>query len=62
MPAYVISPADTKQGDVCIDDPELKLDLGPHWAVLSTPDGIAYAMPTAQVAAIQRLDDEPHEE
>lgn len=65
MPVYVIRPADPIRPAVRVEDPGLKLEVGPHWAVLSTPEGIAYATPTTQVGAIQRVDDEeltPHEE
>jgi hypothetical protein len=61
----LIRPADSKQGEVLVEDPGLKLDVGPHWALLSTPEGIAYAIPTTQVGAIQRVDEQeltPHEE
>lgn len=56
MPAYLVSHAKGQRGDALIEDPDLTLDIRDGWAVLTDAQGIAYAVPTEQVASIQRVD------
>ena len=59
MPAYLVAHAKGQRGDALIEDPDLTLEIRDGWAILADAHGIAYAVPTEQVASIQRVDQEP---
>ncbi|WP_330172961.1 hypothetical protein OG875_04780 [Streptomyces sp. NBC_01498] len=69
MPAYLITHAESRRGDMLIEDPNLTLTLEHGWAgfrdKLSLEQGsVVLAIPAEQTASIQRVDDQepaPHE-
>ncbi|MGW4076048.1 hypothetical protein ACWELB_21465 [Streptomyces asiaticus] len=46
-------------GDLIIEDPELTLDLGTHWATFNDSRGVALTVSRDRVLSIQRLDAPP---
>ena len=58
MPRYLIAHAKGQRGDMLVEDPELTLEIRDGWAILTDGQGIALALPTEQVASIQRVDEE----
>lgn len=65
MPAYLITHAEGRRGDMLVEDPTLTVDIRDGWAVLTDQHGIAIALPAGQIASIQRIDEEqpaPQEE
>ena len=58
MPRYLIAHAKNQRGDMLVEDPELTLEIRDGWAILTDGQGIALALPTEQVASIQRVDEE----
>jgi len=58
MPRYLIAHAKGQRGDMRVEDPELTLEIRDGWAILTDGQGIALALPTEQVASIQRVDEE----
>ena len=62
MPAYLVSHTKAQRGDALVEDPELTLQVRDGWAILTDAQGIAYAVPTEQVASIERVDDTQDQE
>lgn len=65
MPAYRITHAENKRGDMLIEDPALRLAFEAGWVVfrdkISFEQGsVVLALPAEQVASVQRVD-EPQE-
>ena len=58
MPAYLVAHAKNQRGDALIEDPDLTLQIHDGWAILTDALGIAYAVPTEQVASIHRVDED----
>lgn len=58
MPRYLIAHAKNQRGDMLVEDPDLTLEIRDGWAILTDGQGIALALPTEQVASIQRVDEE----
>ncbi|MBI0293305.1 hypothetical protein JBE04_02020 [Streptomyces sp. PRKS01-29] len=48
-------------GDLIIEDPELTLDLGIHWATFNDSHGLALTVSRDRVLSIQRLDEPPED-
>jgi len=60
MPRYLIRhPAGKQREDALLEDPVLTLRFEGGWAVFEDGDGICLAIPAAQGASIERVDDEP---
>jgi hypothetical protein len=58
MPAYlVIHPIGQKREDMLLEDDTLTLAFTGDWAVFSDAHGICLAIPAAQGAHIQRVDE-----
>ncbi|GAA2803037.1 hypothetical protein VO63_05160 [Streptomyces showdoensis] len=58
MPAYLIQhPTEKRREDVLVEDPELTLAFQGEWAVFSDANGVCLAIPSAQQAHIQRVDE-----
>ncbi|KPC94969.1 hypothetical protein ADL27_11615 [Streptomyces sp. NRRL F-6602] len=57
MPAYLITPAENRGGEMLIEDDALVLTLTEQWARWSDADGIVLALPVEQIASIQRVDE-----
>lgn len=60
MPAYLVTHTQGQHGDIRIEDAMLTLEVTSQWAIFTDGQGIALALPTEQVASIQRVD-EPQE-
>lgn len=57
MAAYLIRHRSGQHGDIHIEDDGLTVDVTPGWAAFRDATGdIALAIPTDQVASIQRID------
>lgn len=57
MPAYLISHRSGQHGDIHIEDDALTVDVILGWATFrDAAGGIALAIPSDQVASIQRID------
>ncbi|MER5461661.1 hypothetical protein ABT010_13425 [Streptomyces sp. NPDC002668] len=57
MPAYLVTHAKSQHGDIRIEDDTLTLKVTTQWAIFTDGQGVALALPTEQVASIQRVDD-----
>ncbi|MFD5027005.1 hypothetical protein [Streptomyces sp. NPDC058373] len=57
MPAYLITHAESRRGDILIEADDLVLSLTEQWARLSDATGIVLAVPITQVASVMRVDD-----
>ncbi|WP_033227135.1 hypothetical protein [Streptomyces sp. NRRL F-6674] len=62
MPAYLITHAESRRGDILVEDDDLVLSLTEQWACLSDATGIVLAVPIAQVASVMRVDDKQDHE
>jgi hypothetical protein len=62
MPAYLITHAKNQRGDMLVEDTDLTLEIRDGWAILTDGQGIALALPTEQVASIQRVDEDQDQE
>lgn len=58
MPAYLITHAESRRGDVLVEADDLTLTLTERWARLTDTAGIVLAVPVEQVASVQRVDAE----
>ena len=61
MPAYLIVYTDRRGDDTLIEDDNLALTLTDTWAIFhdsntSSADSVALAIPTAQIARVERVD------
>lgn len=56
MSAYLIRHRNGQRGDILIDEDDLTLDLRDGWAVFTSAGTTALAVPSDQVATIQRID------
>lgn len=62
MPAYLITHAESRRGDILVEDDDLVLSLTEQWVRLSDATGIVLAVPIAQVASVMRVDDKQDHE
>ncbi|MFE0088771.1 hypothetical protein [Streptomyces sp. NPDC059016] len=62
MPAYLITHAESRRGDMLIEDPDLVLALTDNWARFNDQHGIVLAIPTERIASIQRVDEDQEQE
>ncbi|MFD9150579.1 hypothetical protein [Streptomyces diastaticus] len=62
MPAYLITHAESRRGDILVEDDDLVLSLTEQWARLSDATGIVLAVPITQVASVMRVDDQKDHE
>ena len=59
MPGYLIRHTKGQHGDVLIEDDGLAVSFTEGWACFTDQAGaLAFAIPAAQVASIQRVDDD----
>lgn len=61
MPAYLIRHRAGQRGDILINEDDLTLDLVSGWAAFRSGGSTALAIPTDQIATIQRIDPEDQE-
>jgi hypothetical protein len=57
VPAYLITHAENRRGDMLVEDAELTLTFSGNWAIFSDSHGPSFAIPAEQAASIQRVDE-----
>jgi hypothetical protein len=57
MPAYLVTHAENRRGDMLIEDPELTLTFSGNWAIFSDGHGPSFAIPAEQATSIERVDE-----
>ncbi len=63
MPAYLIVHAERRGDDTVIEDPDLTVEFTDSWVLfkdrdLIKPNRVVLAIPAAQVARVERVDDQ----
>jgi hypothetical protein len=67
MPAYLVVHAERRGDDTVIEDPDLTVEFVDGWVLfkdrdLVQPNRVVLAIPAAQVARVERVDDEQNTE
>lgn len=67
MPRYLIIHAERRREDALIEDPELTVEFADGWVLfrdrdLIRPNRVVLAIPAAQVARVERVDEDPDPE